>query len=69
MGCFQIDAEQTEKILALIESGKQQGAKLETGGGRIGDDGCFIQPTVFTDVTDDMTIAKEEVKLHPASIQ
>ncbi|KAL5005163.1 hypothetical protein ScPMuIL_018619 [Solemya velum] len=57
----QIDEDQFGKILALIESGKQQGAKLECGGSRIGDKGYFIQPTVFSGVTDDMRIAKEEI--------
>ena len=45
----------------MIESGKKEGAKLECGGGRHGDKGYFIQPTVFSDVKDDMRIAKEEV--------
>lgn len=45
----------------LIESGKKEGAKLECGGGPWGDKGYFIQPTVFSNVTDDMRIAKEEV--------
>lgn len=57
----QIDDEQMGKILELIDSGKKEGAKLLTGGGRYGDRGYFIQPTVFTDVQDDMRIAKEEV--------
>ena len=38
-----------------------EGAKLECGGDRLGDEGYFIQPTVFSSVTDDMRIAKEEV--------
>jgi hypothetical protein len=46
----------------LIESGKNEGAKLQCGGDRSSDKGYFIQPTVFTDVQDDMRIAKEEVK-------
>lgn len=46
----------------LIESGKKEGAKLITGGGRLGEQGYFIKPTVFADVKDDMRIAKEEVK-------
>lgn len=50
-----------ERILEYIEAGQQEGAKLETGGCRIGDQGYFIQPTVFTHVSDNMTIAKEEV--------
>ena len=57
-----MDKEQFDKILELIESGKKEGAKLECGGGRHGDKGYFIQPTVFSDVKDDMRIAKEEVQ-------
>jgi acyl-CoA reductase-like NAD-dependent aldehyde dehydrogenase len=57
----QIDDEQFTKILALIDSGKQQGAKLVTGGGRWGTRGYFVQPTVFADVKDEMRIAKEEI--------
>ena len=60
---LQVDKDQFEKILALIESGKQQGAKLECGGGRHGDKGYYIQSTVFSGVTDDMRIAQEEVLL------
>ena len=56
-----MDKEQFDKILELIESGKKEGAKLECCGGRHGDKGYFIQPTVFSDVKDDMRIAKEEV--------
>ncbi|XP_015524260.2 aldehyde dehydrogenase, mitochondrial [Neodiprion lecontei] len=57
----QVDEEQMNKIIGLIESGKKEGAKLVTGGERVGDKGCFIAPTVFADVKDDMTIAKEEI--------
>ena len=53
--------EQFNKILDLIESEKKEGAKLECGGGRHGNEGYFIQPTVFSNVKDDMRIAKEEV--------
>ncbi|CAG5114674.1 unnamed protein product, partial [Candidula unifasciata] len=56
----QIDEEQFNKILDLIQSGKKDGAKLEVGGERFGDKGYFIKPTVFSGVTDDMRIAKEE---------
>lgn len=48
--------------MRLIETGKQQGATLVTGGERVGDKGYFIAPTVFADVKDDMTIAREEVR-------
>ena len=57
----QIDEEQMTKILNLIEAGKKEGAKLLTGGSRIGDKGFFVQPTVFSEVQDDMRIAKEEI--------
>lgn len=50
-----------KKVLDYIEIGKQEGAKLETGGNRHGTVGFFVQPTVFSNVQDDMTIAKEEV--------
>ncbi|XP_034943883.1 aldehyde dehydrogenase, mitochondrial [Chelonus insularis] len=57
----QIDEEQLNKILQMIDSGKKQGAKLVTGGDRVGSQGYFISPTVFADVKDDMTIAREEI--------
>ncbi len=52
---------QMAKVLGYIETAKTEGATLVSGGGRAGDSGCFVQPTVFADVTDDMTIAREEV--------
>ncbi|XP_031574994.1 retinal dehydrogenase 1-like [Actinia tenebrosa] len=57
----QIDQEQFDKIMDLIESGMKDGANLECGGKRHGDKGFFIQPTVFSNVTDNMRIAKEEI--------
>ena len=56
-----MDEAQLNKVLSYIESGKKQGARLCTGGGRVGSTGYFIQPTVFADVQDDMLISKEEV--------
>ena len=50
-----------EKILEMIESGKKEGAKLQTGGVKKGDKGYFLESTVFSDVTDNMRIAREEV--------
>eukprot|EP00058_Branchiostoma_floridae_P023829 XP_002609319.1 hypothetical protein BRAFLDRAFT_86762 [Branchiostoma floridae] len=57
----QVDKDMFDKVIRLIESGKNQGANLQCGGSRHGDKGFFIQPTVFSDVQDDMTIAKEEI--------
>src|ERR1700683_2870945 len=44
-----------------MESGEREGAKLNCGGGRIGDKGYFVEPTVFSDVQDSMKIATEEI--------
>ena len=51
-----------DKIFNYIRKGKEQGARLLTGGqtSKSGK-GYFVQPTVFADVKDDMTIAKEEI--------
>lgn len=58
----QVDKEQMDKILGMIESGKNQGAKLVAGGNRYqGLPGYFVEPTVFADVKDDMQIAREEI--------
>ena len=58
----QIDDEQYKKILALIEKGKAEGATCEAGGEQLGSEGYFIKPTVFSGVTDSMSIAREEVR-------
>tara|TARA_X000000950_G_scaffold9140_1_gene10090 strand:- start:11636 stop:13054 length:1419 start_codon:yes stop_codon:yes gene_type:complete len=55
---------QYEKILRMIEIGIEEGATLVAGGIEK-PDGCekgyFVKPTVFANVTNDMTIAKEEI--------
>ena len=45
----------------FIESGKAEGATCAAGGRRVGDRGFFIEPTVFTNVKDEMKIAREEI--------
>ncbi|XP_044761222.1 aldehyde dehydrogenase, mitochondrial [Coccinella septempunctata] len=57
----QIDGTQMEKILGLVKEGVNQGAKLLTGGGRHGDRGYFVEPTVFAEVEDSNVIAREEI--------
>ncbi|WP_337266345.1 betaine-aldehyde dehydrogenase [Oryzifoliimicrobium ureilyticus] len=55
---------QREKVLSYIEKGKAEGARVVTGGGipnSVSGEGYYVQPTVFADVTDDMTIAREEI--------
>ena len=58
---LQVDEAQFNKILSMIEKGKKEGPTLQAGGERHGDNGYFIKPTVFSDVQDNMTIAKDEV--------
>ena len=57
----QVSKEQFDKILGYIETGKQEGAKLVTGGERCGERGYFIKPTIFDAVDNNMRIAKEEI--------
>lgn len=57
----QIDKGSLDKILTFVDSGKQEGAKLEVGGNRFGTQGYFMEPTVFSNVTDEMSIAKHEI--------
>jgi len=52
---------QLDKVLNYVELGKKEGATLRCGGNRLDRDGYFIDTTIFTDVADDMTIAKEEI--------
>lgn len=54
---------QYDKILGYIESGKQEGATAHLGGNALarGDGGYYIEPTIFTNVTPDMKIMKEEI--------
>ena len=44
-----------------IKHGKDAGATVETGGNRKGDKGYFIEPTIFSNVTEDMKIMQEEI--------
>ncbi|XP_057419267.1 benzaldehyde dehydrogenase, mitochondrial-like [Lotus japonicus] len=57
----QIDTEQFEKILRYIKSGIESNATLECGGDRLGSKGFYVQPTVFSNVQDDMLIAQDEI--------
>jgi len=57
----QIDDIQFQKILHYIDAGKKEGATCATGGARSGKTGYFVEPTIFTNVTDNMAIAKEEI--------
>lgn len=56
-----VSERQREITLSYIEKGKREGARLVHGGNLIERDGFYIEPTIFADVTDDMTIAREEI--------
>ncbi|WP_170550019.1 betaine-aldehyde dehydrogenase [Ruegeria atlantica] len=56
-----VSENQMNIALGYVEKGKAEGARLVFGGERIECDGFYMQPTVFADVTDDMTIAREEI--------
>jgi acyl-CoA reductase-like NAD-dependent aldehyde dehydrogenase len=56
-----ISARQMERVLSYVDAGKSGGAKLNLGGSRVGDVGYFVQPTIFSGVSNDMTIAREEI--------
>jgi betaine-aldehyde dehydrogenase len=48
-------------VLGYIATGQEEGARLAAGGGRAGERGYFVQPTVFADASNDMQIAQEEI--------
>ena len=57
----QVSQIQFDRIMGYIEHGKHEGAKLAVGGQRFGNQGYFIEPTVFTGVTEGMKIHDEEI--------
>jgi aldehyde dehydrogenase (NAD+) len=58
-----ISAKQRERVLGYIEKGKAEGARLVAGGGIPAHlpKGWFVEPTIFADVDNSMTIAQEEI--------
>jgi aldehyde dehydrogenase (NAD+) len=52
---------QLEKVVRYIDLGREEGATLATGGNTPDREGYFVEPTVFTDVENDMRIAQEEI--------
>lgn len=57
-----VASRQRDRILGLLETGRNEGARITTGGGRTDHEkGWFIEPTVFGDVDNKMTIAQEEI--------
>ena len=56
-----VSERQMEIVQGYIEKGIAEGARLVCGGKQLDQDGFFLEPTVFADVKDDMTIAREEI--------
>jgi aldehyde dehydrogenase (NAD+) len=56
-----VDDLQFKRVLAYIALGIDEGATVACGGSRVGTQGYFVQPTVFTNVKTNMTICKEEI--------
>ena len=56
-----VSERQRDIVESFIAKGKQEGARLVTGGNRVDRPGFFLEPTVFADVTDEMTIATDEI--------
>jgi acyl-CoA reductase-like NAD-dependent aldehyde dehydrogenase len=56
-----VSAEQLERVQRYVSIGRDEGAELVLGGQRHGDVGFFHEPTVFTEVRNDMRIAQEEI--------
>ena len=56
-----VSEEQQKRVMGYIEKGIEEGAEVLCGGSNPFDQGYFVSPTVFADVNDEMTIAKEEI--------
>ena len=56
-----VSAEQMERVLGYIEKGRAEGGEVVAGGARHGNQGYFVQPTVFAGCAPDATIVREEI--------
>ena len=56
-----VSDEQFRRVTGYLESGKADGATAVTGGGRFGDRGYFVEPTVLTNTSPDMKVVREEI--------
>jgi phenylacetaldehyde dehydrogenase len=56
-----VSDEQFRRVTGYLQSGKEDGATALTGGGRWGDTGYFVEPTVLTNTTPDMKVVREEI--------
>jgi phenylacetaldehyde dehydrogenase len=56
-----ISDEQFDKVLGYLDSGRADGADAVIGGGRFGERGYFVQPTILTNTSSDMKVEREEI--------
>jgi phenylacetaldehyde dehydrogenase len=56
-----VSDEQLQRVTGFLDSGRADGAEVVTGGGRVGAQGYFVEPTVITNTRPDMSIVREEI--------
>jgi len=56
-----VSEEQMNRVCGYLDSGLREGAKVVTGGARLGDQGYFVKPTVLVNTTDRMKVEREEI--------
>ena len=56
-----IHPEHEAKVLSYMDRARAAGATVAAGGAKVGDAGCYVAPTLFTNATNDMAIAQEEI--------
>jgi 5-carboxymethyl-2-hydroxymuconic-semialdehyde dehydrogenase len=56
-----IHPEHEAKVLGYFDKAREEGATIAAGGKKLGAEGCYVAPTLFTNATNDMAIAQEEI--------
>lgn len=56
-----VSEKHSKRVLSYIKGGEKAGAQIRAGGTRHGDNGCFVKPTVMTNVSSDMAVVREEI--------
>ncbi len=56
-----VSKEQHQRVTGFLESGRKEGAEVVTGGGTLGNQGYFVQPTVLAKTNRDMRVVREEI--------
>ncbi len=56
-----IHPEHESKVLSYFDKARAEGATIAAGGEKIGDEGCYVAPTLFTQANNDMAVAQEEI--------